>query len=137
MRFLQRGAWANNPIIRPGRQAEFFTYEQLRRMTIGSLKAYLRRRIGGYTVAVKDMPTVNRLYRGRVCRERPRIISEISYPSPDKVNKYGGELAPFRGASYVLFSTNSSAELTDADALPQHAIAKAVIDLAASSEAAD
>jgi hypothetical protein len=89
MRFVQRGSWTSNPIIRPGRDAEFFTYEQLEMRTIDSLKDYLRRRIGGYTVAIKDMPTTNRLYRGRLCSERPRTTDDVSHPKPDKVKKLG------------------------------------------------
>jgi hypothetical protein len=68
MRFLDRGAWASNPIIPVGQGVEFFTYEQLQRMTIESLKAWLRRRIGGYTVAIKYTTTMNRFYRGRAVR---------------------------------------------------------------------
>jgi len=89
MRFLQRGAWASNPIMRPREGAEFFTYQELETRTIDSLKGYLRRRIGGYTVAIKDMPTTNLLYRGRVCRDRPVTTDDVSYPQPDKVKKLG------------------------------------------------
>jgi hypothetical protein len=89
MRFLDRGAWASNPIIPVGQGVEFFTYEQLQRMTIESLKAWLRRRIGGYTVAIKYTTTMNRFYRGRVCADRPSTIDNISYPPPEKVKNLG------------------------------------------------
>jgi hypothetical protein len=89
MRFVQRGAWANNPVLQFGAEAEFFTFEQLQTMTIDALKAYLRRRIGGYRVVIKDMPTTNRVFRGRVCEERPRTTDDISYPQPHRVTKYG------------------------------------------------
>jgi hypothetical protein len=46
-------------------------------------------------------------------------------------------LRPLREASYVLFSTRGTPELTQLDTIPQHAIAQAVIDLAASPEEAD
>jgi hypothetical protein len=59
-------------------------------MTVDAMKAYIRRRIGGYTVAIKDVPsTANQLYRGRICSERPRNVSEISYPNPEVVKKCG------------------------------------------------
>jgi hypothetical protein len=89
MRFLRRGAWASNPIIRPGEEGEFFTPEQLEKRTIDSLKDYLRRRIGGYTVAIKNTLTTNPLYRGRVCGELPGTIDDVSYPKPEKVRKLG------------------------------------------------
>jgi hypothetical protein len=89
MRFLQRGAWASNLIMRPGEGAEFFSYQELETRTIDSLKGYLRRRIGSYTVVIKDMPTTNLLYRGRVCRGRPVTTDDVSYPKPDKVKKLG------------------------------------------------
>ena len=88
MRFLRRGAWASNPIPL-GREGEFFTREQLETRTIDSLKDYLRRRIGGYTVAIKHILTTNPLYRGRICSERPRTIGELSYPKPNNVKKLG------------------------------------------------
>jgi hypothetical protein len=89
MRFLDRGAWASIPIMRPGQGAEFFTYEQLQTRTIESLKGWLRRRIGGYTVVLKYPTTANRFYRGRVCTGRPNTIHDISYPPPDRVKKLG------------------------------------------------
>ena len=57
--------------------------------TIDRLKDYLRRRIGGYKVAIKDVPTTNRVYRGRVCKERPDLVEELSYPPPEKVKRLG------------------------------------------------
>jgi hypothetical protein len=90
MRFLDRGAWANNPTITSASGGGFFGERQLREMTVDAMKAYIRRRIGGYTVAIKDVPsTANQLYRGRICSERPRNVSEISYPNPEVVKKCG------------------------------------------------
>ncbi len=89
MRFIDRGSWAHNPTIQPSTEAEFFTYAQLQTRTIESLKGYLRRRIGGYAVAVKDMPTTNRLYRGRICKEWPQTIDDVSYPKPHFVRNFG------------------------------------------------
>jgi hypothetical protein len=88
MRFVDRGAWANNAILRSVEGGGFFTREQLKAMTIESLKNYVRRRIGGYTVAIKDMRTLN-LYRGRICTERPETTDAVSYPPADKVKKLG------------------------------------------------
>jgi hypothetical protein len=90
MRFLDRGAWANNPTITPASGGGFFSERQLREMTVDAMKAYIRRRIGGYAVAIKDVrPSANRLYRGRICLERPRNVSAISYPNPEVVKKCG------------------------------------------------
>jgi hypothetical protein len=89
MRIVQRRAWASNPTLRRGGEAEFFTYDQLKTRTVDSLNAYLRRRIGGYTVAIKEMPVTNRLYRGRICSEPPRTTGDISYPKPDQAKKFG------------------------------------------------
>jgi hypothetical protein len=89
MRFVQRGSSRSNPILRPGDGAEFFSRAQLEARTIESLKDYLRRRIGGYTVAIKDMPTSNPLYRGRLCVERPCTTMDVSYPRPEYVKTLG------------------------------------------------
>jgi hypothetical protein len=89
MRFLERGAWANNPILPLGGETQFFTFKQLQTMTVDALKAHLRRRIGGYTVAIKDMRTTNKLFRGVICIERPTSIDRISYPQSKYVLKPG------------------------------------------------
>ena len=88
MRFMERGAWANNPVLPSAEEGRFFSREQLQTMTIESLKNYIRRRIGGYTVAIKDMRT-RKLYRGRICSERPLTTDDVSYPTSDKVKKLG------------------------------------------------
>jgi hypothetical protein len=88
MRFIERGAWANNPVLRSADEGGFFTREQLQTMTIDALKNYIRRRIGGYTVAIKDMRT-RTLYRGRICSERPLTTDDVSYPASGRVKKLG------------------------------------------------
>jgi hypothetical protein len=88
LRFVDRGAWANNSALPLGEEAQFFTFKQLQTMSVEALKAYLRRRIGGYTVAIKDMRT-NKLFRGVVCEERPISVDRISYPPPNLVRKPG------------------------------------------------
>jgi hypothetical protein len=89
MRLVQRGSWKSNPIIPSRGEAEFFTYRQLERMEIDALKDNLRRRIGGYGVAIKDMPTTNRLYRGVQWRKLPSTVDDLSYPPPEYVKKLG------------------------------------------------
>ncbi|WP_315765790.1 MULTISPECIES: hypothetical protein [unclassified Bradyrhizobium] len=58
-------------------------------MTIDAMKAYLRRRIGGYTVAIKPMQTTNRIFRGVFCDELPNSVDRISYPPPELVRRPG------------------------------------------------
>jgi hypothetical protein len=89
MRSVDRGAWAHNSNLPQTSGAQFFTFEQLKTMTIDAMKAYLRRRIGGYTVAIKPMRTMNKLYRGVFCGERPSSVDRISYPPPQVVLKPG------------------------------------------------
>jgi hypothetical protein len=88
MRHVDRGAWANNSILPLGEEAQFFTLKQLQTMSVEALKAYLRRRIGGYTVAIKDMKT-NRIFRGVPCDERPMSVDRISYPPSNRVLRPG------------------------------------------------
>jgi hypothetical protein len=40
-------------------------------------------------VAVKDITTANRSYRGRICAELPRSIGDVSDPKPDLVKELG------------------------------------------------
>jgi hypothetical protein len=89
MRFVDRGAWAHNSILPREGETQFFTFDQLKTMTIDSMKAYLRRRIGGYTVAIKPMRTTNKLFRGIFCDERPSSVERISCPPPHLVLKPG------------------------------------------------
>src|SRR2546430_7897791 len=89
MRFVDRGAWAHNSILPLTSGAQFFASKQLETMTIEALKAYLRRRIGGYTVAIKDMSTTNKLFRGVRFKVPPSSVDSISYPPPDKVLRLG------------------------------------------------
>lgn len=57
-----------------------FSDEQLRRKDIDTLRRWLLRKLGGYRIAVKDMPAGQRLYRGVRCPGPPDKISRISYP---------------------------------------------------------
>jgi hypothetical protein len=54
MRFLDRGAWASNPMFPSAEGGEFFSHNQLQTTTIEALRNYIRRRIGGYAVSIKD-----------------------------------------------------------------------------------
>jgi len=89
MRSVGRNSRRSIFILPSSRERGFFTPEQLQVRTIESLKTYLRRRIGGYTVAIKYITTENLLYRGRVCRGRPSTIDEVSYPPPERVTSLG------------------------------------------------
>jgi hypothetical protein len=77
-----------------------FSEEQLKRKDIDTLRRWLLHKLGGYMIAVKDMPQGQRLYRGVQYPERPQKISRISYPPAD--------IAPFN-ASVGLVSQNSIA----------------------------
>lgn len=57
-----------------------FTDEQVRKNDIDTLKRWLRPKLDGYAVAIKDMTATNRLYRGVPWPERPRLVSDASYP---------------------------------------------------------
>src|ERR1700730_7451030 len=69
-------------------------YELCNRMShrfspIDTLKHFLRNKLGGYIVAIKDIRTNNLLYRGVSCPERPSTIDRVSYPPADKITKLG------------------------------------------------
>src|ERR1700688_2074200 len=57
-----------------------FTDDQVRKNDIDTLKRWLRPKLGGYTVAIKDMTITNRLYRGVPWPDRPRLFADVSYP---------------------------------------------------------
>jgi hypothetical protein len=56
------------------------TDDQLRRKDLETLRRWLLRKLGGYVIAVKDMPAGQRLYRAVRCPDRPEQISRISCP---------------------------------------------------------
>ncbi len=60
-----------------------FSDDQLKRKDIDTLRHWLRQKLGGYMIAVKDMLKGQRLFRGVRCPERPDLISRISYPPPE------------------------------------------------------
>ena len=57
-----------------------FSDEQLRRLDIDAVRTALRRQLGGYVIAVKDVPANHLFYRGVRCEPRPSAVSRISYP---------------------------------------------------------
>jgi len=67
---------------------EFLNDDQIRWMEIDALKLYIRRRIGGYHVAIKDLTTDNLLYRGVPWPDRPTKISQLWHP-PQGVSRMG------------------------------------------------
>jgi hypothetical protein len=65
-----------------------FTDDQLRRRDIDTLKQWLRRKLGGYAVAITDIRRDNLLYRGVPWPDRPTRIDHVSYP-PAEIVKLG------------------------------------------------
>lgn len=68
---------------------KLFSDDQLRYKYIDTLKRFLRNKLGGYIVAIKDIRTNNLLYRGVSCPERPSTIERVSYPPADKITRLG------------------------------------------------
>jgi hypothetical protein len=60
-----------------------FSDDQLRRKDIDTLRRWLLHKLGGYIIAVKDMPAGQRLYRAVRSPQPPEKISRISYPPAD------------------------------------------------------
>lgn len=69
--------------------ANIFSEEQIKNKDIDTLKRWLRYKLGGYVVAIRNIRTDNIFYRGVRHQRRPRKISDVSYPPPDEVKKYG------------------------------------------------
>lgn len=63
--------------------------DQIRRRDIDTLKRFLRRKLGGYKVVIKDVPIGQPLFRGVICESRPTTIDRVSYPPPDRVTRLG------------------------------------------------
>lgn len=68
---------------------KLFSDAQLRNKDIDTLKRYLRYKLGGYRVSIRDISTSNTLFRGVRCNERPSVVDQISYPPPDRITKFG------------------------------------------------
>lgn len=67
----------------------FLNDGQVRKLEIDALKVYIRKRIGGYKVAAKQVTTDNLLYRGVPWQDRPTRIDQLWHPPPEKVSKMG------------------------------------------------
>ena len=67
------------------RRVNLFSEEQLQRLGIDALRSLLRPKLGGYIIAVKDIPAYHLLYRGVRCEPRPDSLRRISYPPAAKV----------------------------------------------------
>jgi hypothetical protein len=59
---------------------KFFFRDDIKRQDIDILKRRLRAKMGGYTVAIRDLPAGTLLYRGVRCDQLPITIDRISYP---------------------------------------------------------
>lgn len=66
----------------------FLDDDQIRRMEIDAIKLFIRRRIGGYHVAIKDLTTDNLLYRGVPWAGRPTKIAQLWHP-PTGISRMG------------------------------------------------
>lgn len=92
-----------------------FTDEQVRKNDTDTLKRWLRPKLDGYGVAIRDMTVANRLYRGVPWPERPRLVSEVSYPPARfaRLNRASREGQPMFYASLggppVFFELRASA----------------------------
>lgn len=69
-------------------QPSFLNDDQVRKLEIDALKAYIRRRIGGYKVAAKEVTTDNLFFRGVAWDDRPTKISQLWHP-PSNVSPMG------------------------------------------------
>jgi hypothetical protein len=64
---------------------QLLTDDQIRKSDVDTLKRFVRYRLGGYAVAINDVPAGHPLFRGVHCPERPTTIDRISYPPPERV----------------------------------------------------
>jgi hypothetical protein len=78
-----------------------FTDDQVRKNDIDTLKRWLRPKLDGYAVAIKEMPKTNKLYRGVPWPKRPHFATEVSYPPLQfaRLNRASGERQPMFYAS--------------------------------------
>ena len=66
-----------------------FSEAQRGRLTIDGLKGVLRNKLGGMVRATKDIRAGNLIYRGVERAQRPDLISQVSFPPPERVTKWG------------------------------------------------
>lgn len=68
---------------------KLFSDAQLREKDVDIIKRFLRYKLGGYRIAIKDIRAGNTLYRGVESAELPTETKRISYPPADKVSGFG------------------------------------------------
>ncbi|MGC1359340.1 MAG: hypothetical protein WA851_26790 [Xanthobacteraceae bacterium] len=101
--------------IDPHPMLRLFTDNQVRRTDIDTLKRWLRPKLGGYTVAIKDLRLNNEFYRGVPWGERPNNVTDVSYPPANraKLNRASRDGQPMfyasRGALPVFFELRAKA----------------------------
>jgi hypothetical protein len=78
-----------------------FSESQLQRLTIEALKNQLCTKLGGMVRAVKNITAGNIIYRGVCWDHRPDLISQLSYPPPDKITKLGRLNRPGQSVFYA------------------------------------
>lgn len=92
-----------------------FTDDQVRKNDIDTLKRWLRPKLGGYTVAIKDMRSDNEFFRGVPWSKRPNSIADLSYPpvSYARLNRGSRDGQPMfyasRGAAPVFYELRAKA----------------------------
>jgi hypothetical protein len=92
-----------------------FTDEQVRKNDIDTLERWLRPKLGGYIVAIKDLGSDNEFFRGVVWPEPPNSVADLSYPpvSYAKLNRASRDGQPMfyasRGAPPVFFELRAKA----------------------------
>lgn len=62
---------------------------QLRDKDIDTLKRFIRCKLGGYRVAINEVPAGHPFFRGVLCEDQPTTIDRISYPPAERVTKLG------------------------------------------------
>jgi hypothetical protein len=67
---------------------KIFSEQQLQRFDIDTLRRMLRSKLGGYIIAVKDVPAHHLFYRAVRCEPRPDTIRRISYPPAEMVTTF-------------------------------------------------
>lgn len=91
------------------------TDDQVRKNDIDTLKRWLRQKLGGYTVAIKNITTDNILYRGVPWPDRPHRVTELSYPPVafarlNRANRAGQPMFyGSRGAPPVFYESRAGA----------------------------
>ena len=100
---------------------KLFTEAQLRDKDHDTIKRFLRYRLGGYRIALKDITVGNRLYRGVECPELAPNVGRISYKPAALVTNSGR--ANRAGVSVFYASVAAPACFYEIGAVPGQRIA--------------